>query len=109
MRVLVVEDVHRLADDIAEGMRDQGIAADISYDGPDALKKLAINAYDVVILDRDLPGVHGDVICRTIAEGDNAVMVLMLTASGTPGDRVTGLGSGRTITSANRSISQNLC
>ncbi len=94
MRVLVVEDVHRLADDIAEGMRDQGIAADISYDGPDALKKLAINAYDVVILDRDLPGVHGDVICRTIAEGDNAVMVLMLTASGTPGDRVTGLGLG---------------
>jgi DNA-binding response OmpR family regulator len=94
MRVLVVEDVHRLADDIAEGMRDQGIAADISYDGPDALKKLEINSYDVVILDRDLPGVHGDVICRTIAEGDNAVMVLMLTASGTPGDRVAGLGLG---------------
>jgi DNA-binding response OmpR family regulator len=94
MRVLVVEDVHRLADDIAEGMRDQGIAADISYDGPDALKKLAINAYDVVILDRDLPGVHGDVICRTIAEGENAVMVLMLTASGAPGDRVSGLGLG---------------
>ncbi len=94
MRVLVVEDVHRLADDIAEGMRDQGIAADISYDGPDALTKLAINSYDVVILDRDLPGVHGDVICRTIAESDNAVMVLMLTASGTPGDRVSGLGLG---------------
>ena len=94
MRVLVVEDVHRLADDIAEGMRDQGIAADISYDGPDALNKLAINCYDVVILDRDLPGVHGDVICRTIAEGDSPVMVLMLTASGTPGERVAGLGLG---------------
>ena len=94
MRVLVVEDVRRLADDIAEGLRDQGIAADVSYDGLDALKKLEVNPYDVVILDRDLPGVHGDVICRTIAEGDNSVMVLMLTASATPGDRVTGLGLG---------------
>src|SRR5580658_2309138 len=94
MRVLIVEDVHRLADDIAEGLRDQGMAADISYDGLDALRKLEINSYDVVVLDRDLPGVHGDVICHTIAEGESAVMVLMLTASGTPGDRVTGLGLG---------------
>jgi len=94
VRVLVVEDVRRLADDIAEGLRDQGIAADISYDGLDAIKKLELNSYDVVILDRDLPGVHGDVICRSIAAGEDPVMVLMLTASATPGDRVSGLGLG---------------
>ena len=95
MRVLVVEDVRRLADDIAEGLRDQGIAADVAYDGLDAVGKLDINPYDVVVLDRDLPGLHGDVICRMIAEGDRPVMVLMLTASGTPGDRVVGLAAGR--------------
>jgi DNA-binding response OmpR family regulator len=94
MRVLVVEDVRRLADDIAEGLRDQGIAADVSYDGLDAAAKVNINDYDVVILDRDLPGLHGDVVCRMIAEGERPSMVLMLTASGTPGDRVSGLRLG---------------
>jgi len=94
MRVLVVEDVRRLADDIAEGLRDQGIAADVAYDGLDAAAKVNINDYDVVILDRDLPGLHGDVVCRMIAEGERPSMVLMLTASGTPGDRVSGLRLG---------------
>ncbi|HTW09702.1 MAG TPA: response regulator transcription factor [Acidimicrobiales bacterium] len=94
MRVLVVEDVRRLADDIAEGLRDQGIAADVAYDGIEAASKLDINAYDVVVLDRDLPGIHGDVICRMIASGDRPEMVLMLTASAAPGDRVSGLGLG---------------
>ena len=94
MRVLVVEDVRRLADDIAEGLRDQGIAADVAYDGLDAVGKLEVNAYDVVVLDRDLPGLHGDVICRMVTEGEKPVMVLMLTASGTPGDRVSGLQLG---------------
>ncbi|HTV12590.1 MAG TPA: response regulator transcription factor [Acidimicrobiales bacterium] len=94
MRVLVVEDVRRLADDIAEGLRDQGIAADIAYDGLEALSKLDVNSYDVVVLDRDLPGVHGDVVCRTVAEQENQAMVLMLTASGAPGERVAGLGLG---------------
>ena len=94
MRVLVVEDVRRLADDIAEGLRDQGMGADVAYDGIEAAGKLDINAYDVVILDRDLPGLHGDVICRMIAEGERPEMVLMLTASGAPGDRVAGLGLG---------------
>jgi len=94
MRVLVVEDVHRLADDIAEGLRDQGIGADVAYDGLQAASKLDIYNYDVVILDRDLPGLHGDVICRMIADGSRTEMVLMLTASGTPGDRVGGLGIG---------------
>jgi DNA-binding response OmpR family regulator len=82
VRVLVAEDVRRLADDIAEGLRDQGIAADVAYDGADAAVKLDLNPYDVLVLDRDLPGIHGDTICRTI------------TAAGTPGDRVTGLALG---------------
>jgi DNA-binding response OmpR family regulator len=94
MRVLVVEDVRRLADDIAEGLRDQGMGADVAYDGLQAASKLDIYNYDVVILDRDLPGLHGDVICRMIADGGRPEMVLMLTASGTPGDRVAGLGIG---------------
>ena len=60
MRVLVVEDVRRLADDIAEGLRDQGMAVDVAYTGHDAAAKLDINRYEVVVLDRDLPGTHGD-------------------------------------------------
>jgi len=94
VRVLVAEDVRRLADDIAEGLRDQGMAVDVAYDGADAAFKLDINPYDVLVLDRDLPGVHGDTICRTIADTGKPVMVLMLTAAGTPGDRVAGLGLG---------------
>jgi DNA-binding response OmpR family regulator len=94
VRVLVAEDVRRLADDIAEGLRDQGIAADVAYDGTDAAAKLDLNLYDVLILDRDLPGIHGDTICRTITAAGNPVMILMLTAAGTPGDRVTGLALG---------------
>jgi len=94
MRVLVAEDVRRLADDIAEGLRDQGMAVDVAYDGTSAMTKLDVNAYDVLVLDRDLPGVHGDTICRRIAAGDLPVMVLMLTAAGTPGERVAGLSLG---------------
>ena len=94
MRVLVVEDVRRLADDIAEGLRDQGMAVDVTYDGLEAAAKLDVYSYDVVVLDRDLPGLHGDIVCRMITEGDKPVMVLMLTASDTPGDRVAGLSLG---------------
>jgi len=94
VRVLVAEDVRRLADDIAEGLRDQGIAADVAYDGIDAAVKLDVNSYDVLVLDRDLPGIHGDTICRTITDSGHPVMILMLTAAGTPGDRVTGLALG---------------
>jgi DNA-binding response OmpR family regulator len=94
VRVLVVEDVRRLADDIAEGLRDQGMAVDVAYDGLEAAAKLDINRYDVVILDRDLPGLHGDTVCRMITDGANPAMVLMLTAADSPGDRVTGLGLG---------------
>jgi DNA-binding response OmpR family regulator len=92
--VLVVDDVRRLAEDIAEGLRDQGIAADVAYDGMDAVAKLGTNAYDVVVLDRDLPRLHGDTVCRIITEGDFPALVLMLTAAGEPGDRVSGLSLG---------------
>jgi DNA-binding response OmpR family regulator len=70
------------------------MAVDVAYEGTDATAKLDLNAYDVVVLDRDLPGVHGDTICRMIAGGDQAIMVLMLTASGSPDDRVSGLRLG---------------
>ena len=70
------------------------MAVDVAYDGLDAAAKLDLNPYDVVVLDRDLPGMHGDTICRMIAERDNPAMVLMLTASGTPRDRVSGLSLG---------------
>ena len=94
MRVLVVEDVRRLADDIAEGLRDQGMSVDVAYDGLEAVAKIDVNAYDVMVLDRDLPGVHGDLVCRKVVEEEKQLMVLMLTAAGSPGDRVTGLGLG---------------
>ena len=94
MRVLVVEDVHGLADDIAEGLRDEGFAVDVAYNGLDAAAKLDTNAYQVVVLDRDLPGIHGDTLCRMITESDRPAMTLMLTASGTADDRISGLGLG---------------
>ena len=94
MRVLVVEDSRSLAAVLAEGLRDQGMAVDIAHDGLDAAAKLDLNSYDVVVLDRDLPGIHGDALCQMITGSDGRAMVLMLTASGTPGDRVTGLTLG---------------
>jgi DNA-binding response OmpR family regulator len=94
MRVLVVEDVRSLADDIAEGLRDQGFAVDVAYNGVDAASKIDINAYHVVVLDRDLPGIHGDTLCRMITDADKPVMVLMLTAADSTQDRVGGLGLG---------------
>jgi DNA-binding response OmpR family regulator len=94
VRILVVEDVRRLADDIAEGLRDEAMAVDVAYDGLEAAAKLDLNRYDVVILDRDLPGLHGDTICRIITGSDDPAMILMLTAADTPHDRVTGLRLG---------------
>jgi len=94
VRVLVVEDARSLADTLAEGLRDQGMAVDLAYDGLEAAAKLDVNAYDVVVLDRDLPGVHGDALCQMITERDDRAMVLMLTAAGSPGDRVAGLTLG---------------
>ncbi|MCX4736780.1 response regulator transcription factor [Streptomyces sp. NBC_01363] len=94
MRVLVVEDARSLAEVVAEGLRDQGMAVDIAHDGLAAAAKLDVNAYDVVLLDRDLPGIHGDALCQMITEQDDRAMVLMLTAAGAPGDRVSGLTLG---------------
>lgn len=94
MRVLVVEDARALAEVVAEGLRDQGMAVDVAHDGLDAAAKLDATAYDVVVLDRDLPGIHGDILCRMITERDGRAMVLMLTAAGSPGDRVSGLTLG---------------
>ena len=94
MRVLVAEDARSLADRVAEGLRDQGMAVDIARDGLDAAAKLDVNTYNVVVLDRDLPGIHGDALCRMIISRDRRAMVLMLTASGSPDDRVSGLRLG---------------
>ncbi|MFI0452242.1 response regulator transcription factor [Actinomadura sp. 6N118] len=94
MRVLVVEDERLLADAIAEWLRDEAHAVDLAYDGAAALERVAVNDYDVVVLDRDLPIVHGDEICRELAEAETAVRVLMLTAAAEVTDRVAGLGLG---------------
>jgi DNA-binding response OmpR family regulator len=94
MRVLVAEDARSLADRVAEGLRDQGMAVDIARDGLEAAARLDINTYDVVVLDRDLPGIHGDALCQMITSRDQRAMVLMLTAAGSPDDRVSGLGLG---------------
>jgi len=94
MRILVVEDSRSLADVLVEGLRDQGMAVDAAFDGLTAAAKLDVNSYDVVVLDRDLPGIHGDVLCQMITDRDDRVMVIMLTAAGTPGDRVAGLSLG---------------
>jgi len=94
VRVLVVEDSRSLAEVLVEGLRDQGMAVDSAGDGLEAAAKLDASAYDVVVLDRDLPGIHGDTLCRMITERDTRAMVLMLTAAGAPGDRVSGLGLG---------------
>jgi DNA-binding response OmpR family regulator len=94
MRVLVVEDAQPLADIVANGLRDQGMATDIARDGLEAAAKLGISAYDVVVLDRDLPGIHGDALCQMITERDQRAMVLMLTAAGAPDDKVSGLRLG---------------
>ncbi|GAA4604963.1 response regulator transcription factor [Actinoallomurus liliacearum] len=90
----MVEDARSLAEVLVEGLRDQGMAVDAAHDGLEAAAKLDRNAYDVVVLDRDLPGIHGDTICQMITEDDDRPMVLMLTAAGAPGDRVSGLSLG---------------
>jgi DNA-binding response OmpR family regulator len=94
MRVLVVEDHPEFANHIAEGLRDRGIAADVAYDGATALHKSLAAPYDVILLDRDLPLVHGDRVCGQLRDNGTLARVLMLTASGTIADRVEGLNLG---------------
>lgn len=94
MRVLIAEDEVLLADAIAEGLRDQAIAVDVVYDGADALYRTSYVEYDVIVLDRDLPGVHGDDVCRKLVEERASLRILMLTAAGDVDDKVTGLSLG---------------
>jgi DNA-binding response OmpR family regulator len=94
VRILVVEDHQLLADRIAEGLRDAGMAADVVYDGASALDQANAAPYDVVVLDRDIPVIHGDRVCRELTAGDAKARVIMLTASSEIYDRVAGLELG---------------
>jgi DNA-binding response OmpR family regulator len=88
MKVLVAEDHAKLAMTVAEVLRREGMAVDVAFDGRDALDHALANRYDVVVLDRDLPLVHGDQVCHQLVSGGCQSRVLMLTASGTVRDRV---------------------
>jgi two-component system response regulator VanR len=94
MRVLVAEDERRLAGAIARGLRREGMAVDITHDGASALFKARVVPYDVVVLDRDLPEMHGDEVCRRLSDSERETKVLMLTAADEPNDIVDGLTLG---------------
>jgi DNA-binding response OmpR family regulator len=94
MRVLVVEDHAELAASVARVLRRDGIAADVAGDGEEGLRRAAVVDYDVVVLDRDLPRLHGDDVCRELVARGGGTKVLMLTASGTIAERVEGLSLG---------------
>jgi len=92
--VLLAEDERGVADAVARGLRREGMAVDVAYDGTVALDKARLNSYDVVVLDRDLPGIHGDSVCRTLRDEEPDSRVLMLTAAATLDDLVDGLSLG---------------
>jgi DNA-binding response OmpR family regulator len=94
VRVLIAEDEGRLADAIARGLRREGMAVDLAPDGTEALVKARVVRYDVLVLDRDLPGIHGDEVCRTVRGERPETGILMLTAAGTLEDVVEGLSLG---------------
>jgi DNA-binding response OmpR family regulator len=94
MRILVVEDERLLADAIATGLGREGMAVDVAYDGDAGHERAAVNDYDVIVLDRDLPGMHGDDLCRDLVAQQSGTRVLMLTAAAEITDRVEGLGMG---------------
>ncbi len=94
MRVLIVEDEAQLADAVARGLRREGMAVDVAYDGTAGHEKATVTAYDVVVLDRDLPGMSGDELCGELAAAGAVTRVLMLTASAAVADRVEGLSLG---------------
>jgi DNA-binding response OmpR family regulator len=91
---LVAEDEEALVEILVDGLRAKGMAVDAARDGEHALEQLAINRYDVLVLDRDLPVVHGDEVCRAVVASEAPTRVLMLTAAGTVEDRVAGLDLG---------------
>ena len=94
MRVLVVEDHEELAEVVAAGLRRQGMAVDVAGDGVSGLAQASVYEYDVIVLDRDLPGLHGDHVCESLSQAGGRARVLMLTASSGIEDRVAGLGLG---------------
>jgi DNA-binding response OmpR family regulator len=94
MRVLVVEDERLLADAVAEGLRRESFAVDVAYDGDGALRRLGVNEYDVLVLDRDLPAVGGDEVCRHVSATLPDTRILMLTAASAVAERVAGLSLG---------------
>jgi DNA-binding response OmpR family regulator len=94
VRVLVVEDEQLLAEAVATGLRREAMAVDVVYDGEAALERIGVNDYDVVVLDRDLPLVHGDDVCRAVVDSGLPTRVIMLTAAGDVSDRVEGLDLG---------------
>jgi DNA-binding response OmpR family regulator len=94
MRVLVIEDHRELGETLAAGLRREGMAVDTAWDGPAGLERTSVNRYDVIVLDRDLPGLHGDDVCRSLVANRYPARVLMLTAAATIEDRVDGLTCG---------------
>jgi DNA-binding response OmpR family regulator len=94
LRVLVVEDDRELAEAVAIGLRRTRMAVDVAYDGDAGLDRAVVTDYDVIVLDRDLPGLHGDALCAKLVEAGARSRVLMLTAAATIEDRVDGLGLG---------------
>ena len=94
MRVLIAEDERMLADAVAEGLREEAFAVDVVHDGDSALERLSVNDYDVLLLDRDLPVVHGDEVCRAVVESGSRARVLMVTAASDVPSRIEGLAIG---------------
>jgi DNA-binding response OmpR family regulator len=91
VRVLLIEDEVLLAEQVADGLRDRGVAVDLAADGLDGLHKAGTNRYDVIVLDRDIPVLHGDQVCIALTERQSGARILMLTAAGEAADRVAGL------------------
>jgi DNA-binding response OmpR family regulator len=94
LRVLLAEDHAELAETVAIGLRREGLVVDIAADGAQALERASVTSYDVIVLDRDLPAVHGDEVCRSLVAAGSVTRVLMLTAAAGIEDRVQGLGIG---------------
>ncbi|WP_326718271.1 response regulator transcription factor [Streptomyces sp. NBC_00243] len=94
MRVLIAEDERMLADAVAEGLREEAFAVDVVHDGDSALERLSVNDYDVLLLDRDLPFVHGDEVCRAVVESGGRTRILMVTAASDVPSRIEGLAIG---------------
>ncbi len=92
--MLVVEDEPLIADAVAEWLRREAFAVDVAYDGDAALERLGVNEYDVLVLDRDLPGISGDEVCQAVVDSGAYTRILMLTAAAAVRDRVAGLRLG---------------